>query len=644
LKRRTRSLPPVFSPCELAAESIDADRRQVDVVFLSGQPIARTPLFADSYWLEFDITPKAANLSRLNDGGAVVDNHNHYGSVAAVLGRVERAWIDKGKARATLRFSRRSEVDGVWQDIADGILTSVSAGVFLEELEELPKHKDSDMRRFAVRRWTPYELSIVGVPADAGAKIQASADTERHPCRLTLFDDGGSIMQDDDRDDLTDELDDVGDEQAKTKQQLRAENAELRRCERIRELGRHFEEGDLWAERHIRLGSSIPEVKADGIKRAAQKSPEIDGRLTIGDEYESPGFRADAMAQALAARATGKEPAGAGRRYFGQRIVDLAYEVMKPTGRVRTLDPRFNGGRILDVSLAHGTSDFPAILGSAVGRILLPLYENAMPTYRQVARRQNFRDFRVHSYVRAGDFPVPLQLGELGEIVEGSIGEHAETGVAVTYARLFSISRQALVNDDLGAFANLAFMAATRAVDVENALFFQKMITVGSGLGPTMSDGVALFNATHGNVGSAGALDVTHLAEARQLLLNQTSIDGLKLNIPASILLVPPASQTLGEQLVAPLQPAVFSNVNPFQGRLTVLTDANLPTPGTRFYVLGDPAAGRANYLYGSVEGEVSPFIEARAGFHVDGVEVKLRLDIGFAATDWRFGATAAGA
>ena len=43
---------------------------------------------------------------------------------------------------------------------------------------------------------------------------------------------------------------------------------------------------------------------------------------------------------------------------------------------------------------------------------------------------------------------------------------------------------------------------------------------------------------------------------------------------------------------------------------ITVLGDANLT--GTRFYVLGDPAANRTNYLYGSVEGEASPVVEAR--------------------------------
>ncbi len=166
---------------------------------------------------------------------------------------------------------------------------------------------------------------------------------------------------------------------------------------------------------------------------------------------------------------------------------------------------------IIREALAHTTSDFPNILGNAVNRILLPMYQTAMPTYRSIAQR-DFRDFRTHAFARPGDFPTPLVVGESGEITEGSLSERAQTGFALTYARIFSITRQALVNDDLAAFTDLAMKAATRAIDLENRVFFSRIITVGSGLGPTLSDGLALFSAAHGNIASAGALNVAHLA------------------------------------------------------------------------------------------------------------------------------------
>ncbi len=84
--------------------------------------------------------------------------------------------------------------------------------------------------------------------------------------------------------------------------------------------------------------------------------------------------------------------------------------------------------------------------------------------------------------------------------------------------------------------------------------------------------------------------------------------------------------------------------MNPFQGRLTVLRGANLPTPGTRYYVLGNPAAGRSNYVYGNVQGDPSPFIQTESDFDTDGVRVKLRPGFGAAAVDFRFGVIRAGA
>jgi hypothetical protein len=126
-----------------------------------------------------------------------------------------------------------------------------------------------------------------------------------------------------------------------------------------------------------------------------------------------------------------------------------------------------------------------------------------------------------------------------------------------------------------------------------------------AGLGPALSDALTVYHATHGNVTGAGALDVSRLSEARQKLREQVSLDGIKMNVMAAILLVSAASETAAEQLTAPLQPAQVSNANPFQGKLAVVADSNLS--GTRFYVLGDPARGESNYIYGFLGGAGGP-------------------------------------
>ena len=66
-----------------------------------------------------------------------------------------------------------------------------------------------------------------------------------------------------------------------------------------------------------------------------------------------------------------------------------------------------------------------------------------------IAAQRQFTDFRAHRFLRSGDFPIPPLVGEAGEITQGTMSESEETVTCLTYGRIFSISRQALFNDDL---------------------------------------------------------------------------------------------------------------------------------------------------------------------------------------------------
>jgi hypothetical protein len=232
-----------------------------------------------------------------------------------------------------------------------------------------------------------------------------------------------------------------------------------------------------------------------------------------------------------------------------------------------------------------------------------------------------------------------LQLNESAEIVQGSMSEGRENVSCLTFARIFEISRVALVNDDVGFFSQLPGLAARRVADFHNMHFFSTCILPNSGTGPTMSDNVVVFHSTHANVTAAGALDLTRLAEGRSLMMKQTSLDGLKLNLLPKFLLVSPDSLTLAEQYVAQIQPTQPSEANPFAGRLTPLGDANLT--GTRFYLLADPAA-LAQYVHGYLDG-VPLRVETRVPFESESLQVKVVTDLAVGAVEHRAGVTGAG-
>jgi HK97 family phage major capsid protein/HK97 family phage prohead protease len=99
----------------------------------------------------------AAILDRLNDGAPLLFNHDP----DRVLGVVERAWVDGKKKRgyAKVRFSRSKAAQEILDDVCDGILRGVSFGYQIDDMEE----RDGSM---VATRWSPYEISVVSIPAD----------------------------------------------------------------------------------------------------------------------------------------------------------------------------------------------------------------------------------------------------------------------------------------------------------------------------------------------------------------------------------------------------------------------------------------------------------------------------------------------
>ena len=111
----------------------------------------------------------AADLSRMNDGAPLLWNHD----TNKVIGVVERAWIDESQKRGytTVRFSRNAFAQEILADVRDGVLRNVSFAYSVDNMEE----RSGD---FVVTNWTPYECSIVSVPADNSVGIGRALDAE----------------------------------------------------------------------------------------------------------------------------------------------------------------------------------------------------------------------------------------------------------------------------------------------------------------------------------------------------------------------------------------------------------------------------------------------------------------------------------
>ena len=152
----------------LNREAVDVDARTVELSFSSEEPVER---FFGMEVLDHKRT--SVDLARLNAGGAVLVDH-----FSDQAGVVEKAWIDtkERKGRAILRFSKSAFGESIFNDIVDGIRKNVSVGYRVNKMK-LDREVDG-VQFFRATDWSPWEVSIVAVPADIHVGVGRSHEAK----------------------------------------------------------------------------------------------------------------------------------------------------------------------------------------------------------------------------------------------------------------------------------------------------------------------------------------------------------------------------------------------------------------------------------------------------------------------------------
>ncbi|MBO6522164.1 MAG: Mu-like prophage major head subunit gpT family protein [Rhodospirillales bacterium] len=583
-------------------QSVNTEERTVEVIWSTGAAVKRRD-FDGAYIEKLSLDPKAVDLSRLN-GASVLDAHRQ-SAVRDVLGTVRDASVDGKLGTATLQFSARPEVEPIWQDVTAGILRHISVGYTVEDWAD---SSDAGSRVRTAVRWTPHEISLVPSPADPGAHVRMED---------TMPDTSPSTPE--------------ADAETQTRASLNRSqvNAEIRSIARVAGLDQTFVD-DL-----IDREADADEARRAAFEALAKRSnanirtEQI--RVEIGESQDDPALRCRQMGEALYARINPRhdlsEPS---RRYAYATPVDMAKELLTLRGDATTgLSPATLITRAL-----HTTSDFPIILGDTVGRVLRDSYQAAPSGIRQLGRQTSARDFRSVNKIMLGEAPLLEKLNEHGEIKAGTMAEAREAYKVDTWARKIGITRQVLVNDDLGAFSDLARRMGQAAAETE-ARILVDLLESNSGNGPKLTDNKTLFHADHGNKAGTGAVisDAT-LSSARLALRTQKGIEDRTTRVTPKYLLVPPALETEAEKWLASVSPAKAADVNPFSGSLTLVVEPRLAS-ATRWYVTADPGEiGGLEYAY--LSGNEGPQVESKSGWDVDGVEIRVILDFGAGFVDHR--------
>lgn len=142
--------------------AVEGEERTVELSFSSEEPYAR-------WWgVEIlDHSDGCMDLERLNQIGCVLFNHDR----DQVIAKIVKAWIENDRGYAKIRFDEDDASDVIYKKVQGGTLKGVSTGYMVDNWEEVPPNKKSADGRFTgpcdiAKKWTPFEISIVSVPAD----------------------------------------------------------------------------------------------------------------------------------------------------------------------------------------------------------------------------------------------------------------------------------------------------------------------------------------------------------------------------------------------------------------------------------------------------------------------------------------------
>jgi len=669
-ERRVMAAPRTRS-ADISPTSWNAETRTIEVVWTTGARGARFDWErGETVDEELDTRATAVRLDRLNAGAPVLDAHRRE-QLASQIGTVVpgSARMQNGQGVATLRLSDRPELASIVSDIASGIIRNLSVGytVHIYEIErasgQRPLYRAVD--------WEPFEISFVPVPFDAQAQIRSrSGDDDLFPCTLrsnssleNIFMPGRTS----------------GGMSASSAASVEAPNGQPATIAQLRGIG------DLVATEFnlsqdavssvvlemAERGLSEPDARREMLRILAETQRADTGTISPGagigssdfitrsarafssghSTFENPAFFGRAIEDALYARMSGRTPTEPAREFMHMSLVQIAGQVAQRAGvnGVHSMAPgdvlnasAWRGARgheaprgYLDYTRGysggyHTTSDFPDLLTAAGQRFLMDMFAAAESPLKMVGRRRGARDFRAISGLQLSGFGTLPEVLEAGEIRSGTFKERKETYAVKTFGKMFSLSRQAIINDDLGAFGDPIRIMSRAAAETEAGLLADLFNN-----NPVMSDGKALFHSDHGNLAGAGALPgVATLGAGRLAMRSQKDLDGVTpVGAAPKFILSSPTPETTIEQIITAITPNQVDEANPFAGKLTPLIDPRLdPLP---WYLFADPAAAPVlEYAY--LEGHDGPRVEMQDGWFTLGTSFRVYMDFGAGLVDWR--------
>lgn len=666
IRKETRQIPVQYRAAPVG--NINRDARTADLVFSAGTAVMRRDWWSgERYMEELSLEPGHVRMDRFTTGLNILNSHNQF-DLSAILGVAESGTLANGEGRAVARFSKRADVEPYFQDVADGIIRNTSVGYIVYRYEKTDAAQEGGIPTWRALDWEPVEISLVSVPADSGSGIRAMKDfpddaakVRTYPCDFlspAVAAAAADISTTRKENQMPDAIvipaaataaDQTSVATAAAESAIRAAAttaatvAERTRAEDIQRragaagMSTEFtrtlvNEGLTVEQAGLRIIDELAARQAAGSVQRPHSNVEI-----TRDQID---VQRAGVQEALLHRANPRvyKLTDAGRQYRGLTLVDMARDRVEAAGgNTRGLTRQ----EIAQVALGinndlatragtHATSDFPQILASTVNRTLRAGYEQYPRTFLGWARAATVPDFRQAARTQLSELSAFQSVNEGGEYKFLTMGDSAEKYSLAKSGGIIALTWETIINDDLNAFDRLPMMLGAEAAATQSDIVYA-ILTANAAL----SDGVALFHATHGNLPTAAAITDVTLGLARAAMRKQTGPKGRILNLTPDFLVVgadkeSEANKYTSAQFVA----AKSVDINPvFNTTLEVVVEPRLT--GNKWFLMAAPA--RVDTVeFAFLEGEDGLYTETKQGFEVDGLQIKARMVFAAKAIDYR--------
>jgi hypothetical protein len=320
---------------------------------------------------------------------------------------------------------------------------------------------------------------------------------------------------------------------------------------------------------------------------------------------------------------------------------------MVALGHRPTIERLQNSGIIR--SAYHTTGSFANLLLDAANKTLLRGYDEAIYTWSLWARQApSVADFKDIHRIRFSESPDLMQVPENDNYPEGAMSDSKESYRVEKFGRVFSVTWETVVNDDLDAISRIPMMHGNAARRTQNKKVYEVLTS-----NPLMGDGQNLFSASHAsgtNVsGGAAAPSVTTLNAGFLAMMRQKGLNSdVIINVQPRYLIVPANYAATAMQVVGSIaDPSVGGSVagnsntlniyGPNGTRpLQVVAEPQLDSASSTVWYLAADSSQIDTVELSFLQGEEAPVLENEWDFDRDVYKYKVRQTFGVKAIDWR--------